>query len=230
MYCIKCGVKLGDAEKKCPLCNTVVYHPDVQQSNTPPMYPIDRMPTSQARSNVFNIFLLAMFILAILICHIADILRNGDHDWFGLAVGGIILGYVVTVLPFWFEKPNPVILLLCDFAVTTCYLFYINMLIDGNWFMSFAFPITGVIALIVCMVVALTYYLKRGKLYIFGGGFIALGAFMILLEFLLDITFNIDYIGWSIYPLAILVALGGALIYLAIDRTAREYMAQKLFF
>ena len=41
MYCIKCGVKLADSEKKCPLCNTVVYHPDLQQNEVKPLYPIN---------------------------------------------------------------------------------------------------------------------------------------------------------------------------------------------
>lgn len=30
MYCIKCGVKLADSEKKCPLCNTIVCHPEFE--------------------------------------------------------------------------------------------------------------------------------------------------------------------------------------------------------
>ena len=29
MYCINCGVKLADSEKRCPLCGTVPYHPDI---------------------------------------------------------------------------------------------------------------------------------------------------------------------------------------------------------
>ena len=33
MYCIKCGVKLADTEKKCPLCGTVVYHPEFPPQN-----------------------------------------------------------------------------------------------------------------------------------------------------------------------------------------------------
>ena len=29
MYCVKCGVELADSEKKCPLCGTPVFHPDI---------------------------------------------------------------------------------------------------------------------------------------------------------------------------------------------------------
>ena len=31
MYCIKCGVELADTEKQCPLCGTLVYHPELEQ-------------------------------------------------------------------------------------------------------------------------------------------------------------------------------------------------------
>ena len=29
MYCIKCGVRLADTERSCPLCGTVCFHPDL---------------------------------------------------------------------------------------------------------------------------------------------------------------------------------------------------------
>jgi len=78
--------------------------------------------------------------------------------------------------------------------------------------------------------VALFYYLRSGRLYILGGAFMALGAFMLLVEFLMGITFGLKFIGWSIYPLVVLIILGGLLIYLAINGAAREMMERKLFF
>ena len=29
MYCVKCGVELGDSEKTCPLCGTSVFYTDM---------------------------------------------------------------------------------------------------------------------------------------------------------------------------------------------------------
>ena len=110
------------------------------------------------------------------------------------------------------------------------FLLYVNIATDGNWFLRFALPITVAFGMIVTAVVTLTYYLKRGRLYIFGGGMIGLGALALLIEFLSNIVFGVRYIGWSIYSLAVLALLGGALIYLAIDASAREIMEQKLFF
>ena len=96
--------------------------------------------------------------------------------------------------------------------------------------MSFAFPVAGGISLIIYSVVALIYLLRKGKLYIIGGARMVLGTFMLLTEFLMGITFGIIFIGWSIYPLSVLVLFGGFLIFLAINSTAREMMERKLFF
>ena len=109
------------------------------------------------------------------------------------------------------------------------YLLYIDLITDGGWFLCFAFPVTGVFGLIVTAVVVLLRCLRRGRLYIFGGAFVALGGAVLLIEYLLDIAFGKLFVGWSIYPLAVLVLLGGLLIYLAIDRSARDVMERKFF-
>ena len=230
MYCINCGVKLADTEKKCPLCGTEVYHPTLKQGDASPLYPKNRNPKLQANPQVFNGMIIILFLIPLCICLLADLKRNGELNWFGFAAGGILLSYIVCALPGWFKKPNPVIFVPCDFAATILYICYINYAIGGGWFWSFALPIMGALALIVCAIITLVHYLHRGHLYIFGGGLIALGAWMLLIELLIDVTFNIAFIGWGFYPLIVLALLGGALIYLAINRTARETMERKLFF
>ncbi len=39
MYCMNCGVRLGDSEKRCPLCGLRVYHPDLETPRGEPLYP-----------------------------------------------------------------------------------------------------------------------------------------------------------------------------------------------
>lgn len=39
MYCMNCGVKLGAGEEKCPLCGLRAYHPDLQRTPGPSLYP-----------------------------------------------------------------------------------------------------------------------------------------------------------------------------------------------
>ena len=96
--------------------------------------------------------------------------------------------------------------------------------------MPFAFPVIGGIGIIVTAVTSLLRYVRKGKLYIYGGAAIAFGGLILMSEFLLDITFGISrFYGWSLYPLTTLVLLGGLLIFLAICRSAREVMERKFF-
>ncbi len=229
MFCVNCGVRLADTEKKCPLCGTTVYHPDIKQGEADTLYPKNKKPNTKANSKVQSELLALLFLIAAITCIFSD-MRDGSLDWFGFAAGGILLAYVVFALPLWFRKPNFVIFVPCDFAAALFYLLYINWVTDGDWFLSFAFPVVGALALIVCTVVTLLRYLRRGRLYVFGGAFVALGAFVVLVELMLCITFDIEFIWWSIYSLAVMLIFGGFIFHLAISENARETLKRKLFF
>ena len=77
------------------------------------------------------------------------------------------------------------------------------------------------------------YLLSRRRdmaLTILGGGFIALGFLMILMEHLIFHVFQRErFVGWSVYPLISLALFGAMLIFLAVNRRAREKMERKFF-
>ncbi len=230
MYCVKCGVKLADTEKLCPLCGTVVFHPEIHRDAGAAMYPNGKQPKSPARSVWPLIIFSAAFLLPIFIVLLCDLQLNGELTWAGYVVGALITAYVIVVLPMWFRDPNPVIFVPCGFAVVALYVLYINFATGGNWYLSFALPVIGGVCAIVTATVALVRYVKRGKLYIFGGTFIAAGGLTLLIEFLINYTFGFSrFVGWSLYPLTTFALLGGMLIFLAICRPARESMERKFF-
>lgn len=230
MYCIKCGAKLESSEEICLLCGTKVYHPDFKIDTEKRLYPKDRVPEIKHRSTSFNVAVIIMFLITIVVSFLADFNYDGEIEWFGYVMGALIMGYTAFALPLWFEKPNPVIFTPCVVAETIGYLLYINCITDGDWFLSFAFPVAGGFGIIVTAVVTLLYYLKKGKLYIWGGAFTLTGGFIMLIEFFITVTFEIGFMGWSLYPLSVLVLLGGLMFYLAINKSAREVMERKLFF
>ena len=230
MYCVNCGVKLADTEKTCPLCGFTAFHPEMRQGEEEPMFPIQRYPAPQVPPRTAPIIVTTLFLLPIFITLLCDLQINGMVVWSGYVVGALLMAYVVFVLPFWFRRPNPVVFVPVSFTAVGLYVLYINHAAGGDWFLSFAFPVVGYIGLVVTAVTALLRYLRRGRLYIYGGAFIALGVFMPLMEYLICITFRRPrFIGWSLYPLIALVLLGGMLIILALNRPARERMEQKFF-
>ena len=229
MYCIQCGVKLADSEQVCPLCGTVPYHPDLPRQTGEPLYPAGRKPHPQVRSQAAQIVTTALFLLPVLVCLQVDLLVNRTVTWSGYVIGALVLSYVVLVLPGWFRKPNPVILLPCDFLALGMYLLYMDLQSPGQWFWSFGLPLTGFCCAVVTGVVALVRYLRRGHLYIFGGACILSGLAAPVLELLICRTFHRSFVAWSCFPLTALILLGGTLIFLALNRRARAVMERKLF-
>ena len=144
--------------------------------------------------------------------------------------GALFILTMLAVLPLWFRRPNPVIFVPADFAAIGLYLLYINFATGGHWFLTFALPVTGTIGVLVTTVVTLLRYLSRGYLYIFGGALMAGGGLAVLIEFLLNITFQVHrtFI-WSFYPLAAGVLLGIMLLIIAVCKPLRRSLHRKFF-
>lgn len=230
MYCVNCGVRLADTEEKCPLCNTAPGEPLARREPARALYPKNRYPEAAVKPGAINGALLILLLIPLLVTFFVDLQTGQKLDWFWYVAGALVLAYVVLALPIWFRKPNPVIFVPCDFAASALYLLLINLLTGGKWYLSFALPLTVSVGLIVTTVVVLLRYLRKGRLYIFGGASIAMGTVMLLLEWLLSVTFQVAFVGWSVYPLTVLALLGGLLIFLAINSSARERMERKFFF
>jgi len=230
-YCIKCGVELADSEPKCPLCGTVVYHPDIKRAEGKTPYPNYQDNSHETINQSGVLFVVSIIcLIPIALSLLSDLSINGSINWAGYAVGAIMLIYVIAILPIWFRRPNPVIFSSADFAAVALYLFYIDFVTKGSWFFSFALPIVGGIALIVVTVITLMRYVRRGYLYMFGGGLIASGFFVVLLESLINNTFHMqDKLVWSIYPLVAFFLIGASLIVIAICKPLKESLHRKFF-
>ena len=230
MYCVNCGIKLADSEERCPICSTLPGGAIPRDTTVPKLYPPNRYPEVSIKKGALNGAILFLFAIPLLITFFVDLRSIDGLNWFWYAFGAVLLGYIVFALPLWFRKPNPVIFVPCDFAATSLYLLLIALMTGGDWFLSFALPVTGCAGMIVTAVITLLRYIRKGRLYIFGGGFIAIGAHLLMTELLLGVAFGISFVGWSIYPLIALSMLGSLLIFLAINSNAREKMERKFFF
>ena len=230
MYCIKCGVELADTEKSCPLCGTTVYHPDLAQKAVAPNYPPYRRPHSRVNRRGL-LFLISMFYLMLAIqLVVCEISVFDELNWSLYALGGLALSYIFIILPTWFSRPNPVIFVPCDFAAAALYLWFINDFNKENWFVTFALPIIFWAALIVTAIIALSRYIGRGYFFIFGGASLLTGAFIVMIEMLLHVTFSpAKFYFWSVYPLIAFTLLGIALIIVGLCRPLRESIAKKIF-
>lgn len=229
MYCVRCGAKLSDGQTMCPLCETTVYHPDISvvEENTYPKIPFE--------SEEFNrkglMFALTMIFLVPLILPILlELGWKSEISWSGYASGGTLIFYTAFVMPYWFKRPNPVIFVPVTFALSIGLLLFINYETDGNWFMSFAFPVAGSLGIIATAATTLLRYVKKGYLYTIGGLLIALGLWTVLLEFDIRTTFNVRTpFFWSVAPLTVFCILGIMLIVIAIVKPLKESLRRFFF-
>ncbi len=229
MYCIKCGVELTDGQKKCPLCNTEVYHPDFT-SKEGLLFPKSDTPQTEYNRTGILFVISVLYFIAISILVVCDMTVFHHMSWSLYVTSALLLTYVIIVLPLWFKTPNPVIFVPCDFAALTVFLWYLCYLRGGNWFFPFALPITLGICLITTTIITLKRYVRRGFLYVLGGAFITTGLFTVLIEYLIRLTFfkSIRFI-WSYYPMLVFFLIGMMLIVVAICKPLRRSL-EKIFF
>ena len=230
MYCIKCGAELSDGQKKCPLCETEVYHPDFLKLENDDTYPKKDTPPDKFEQKGLMFIITMMFLIPLVLCPLCDISVHNTIVWSGYAMAGIALAYVVVILPLWFRRPNPVIFVPCDFVGVLGLLLYVDLATQGGWFMRFAFPAVGSFAILATAFVTINKYVKRGKLYLYGGAILALGAYMVGLEILISNAFNggVAFF-WSRYPLSVSVILGAMLLVIAICKPLRNSLKKKFF-
>ena len=230
MYCMKCGVELADGQTVCPLCETKVYHPDLPVTDKP-TYPRGEFPSEEINRKGILFVITILALIPLILPMIFEYSFWERIHWSGYVAGAVLLSYVCIVLPLWFKRPNPVIFVPCGFAAVAVYLIYVNFASGGAWFMSFAFPVTGSLGLITTALIALTRYIRHGRLYIYGGWLMIMGVWTVLVEFFLRLTFEVEHghIVWSQYPLIVLSLLGMMLIVIAIVKPLKESL-RKIFF
>ena len=170
-----------------------------------------------------NFVITFFFIIGAIVSLICNNTVSGKISWSLYVIAALALAYVLIVLPMWFRRPSPIIFIPVDFLSVALFLMTLSFLSGGAWFLSFALPITAFIAFIVSGIIILSYYLRRAYLYIWGGAFVLLGAFMPILELLIHWNFSVhDSMMWSLYPFAAFTLFGIMLIVVAIVKPFKD--------
>ena len=228
MYCVKCGVKLQEGTERCPLCQTPVWNPDGIPEHKP--YPEEFPPhyTQSDLPGAVILTLLCAVVSAVLL--ILCLKLYGSLNWGGYAVGGILLFYVLFVLPKWFRRPKGEIFIPVSHAAAALYVLYICLRTGGSWFLPFALPVIGTSCLLCTGLFCLLKYIRHGRAFIFGGFLILLGGYSVLVEYLLHASFGTPMFVWSPFTLAGFLAAGLFLILTGIIPPLRLALDRRFFF
>lgn len=229
MYCVKCGVRLQEGVKACPLCGTPVWCPEAGERGPAATYS-DRYPvySRQKRLTVMASITVAL-LAAMAACFSIALNTTGRMGWSFYVIAGTTAFYLAFLLPLWFRRPHPLIFVPVAFLSLCLLLFLICAYTGGRWFWTFAFPLTGLLAILTIGAVALYRYVKRGTIFITGGLLIAIGGGCLLAELFQHLTFHTPMFAWSLYAASVFFLFGGFLILAGIVRPLREHLERKFF-
>ncbi len=229
MYCVKCGVRLQEGVKACPLCGTPVWHPEAGESVPTASYS-DRYPIISRQSRLTVMASLTVSLLAAMIaCFSIAMNTLGQMGWSFYVIVGVAAFYFAFLLPFWFKRPHPMIFVPVAFVSVCLLLLLISLYTGGRWFWTFAFPLTALLAALTIGAVALYRYVKRGTIFITGGLLMAIGGGCLLAELFQHLTFRTPMFAWSLYAAGVFFLFGGFLILAGIIRPLREHLERKFF-
>ena len=231
MYCVYCGVKLSDNASECPLCHTPVVTTPMPESAVRARYS-DRLPEPESnRSRSLTVWLLTtVMIIGGLSCLIYCLNRYGNASWSGIVLLGLALLWIWVLFPMLFPRYRPMIFLPIGFACTAGFLVYICAKTGGNWFLSFAFPVTGIVAIMTLTGVALMRYLTQGRLRLMSLLVIAIGLSFMLIEFFAHITFGQQMFLWSLYAMTGFCLVGLFLFIASFIPPLSAYLRRTFFF
>ncbi|MDO4566414.1 MAG: DUF6320 domain-containing protein [Oscillospiraceae bacterium] len=143
-YCVNCGVRLEDSEERCPLCGVEVINPAAEPLSKR-SYPYPRRIETINRKLDKRIFtfvaLMASLIPAAITLFYDAVGVGGGLSWSLYVVGALALALVVVLVPVNFPKLSAAVCLALDFAAATGYVWLIEHLAGGSWFLQLGLPI-----------------------------------------------------------------------------------------
>ena len=231
MYCVYCGVKLQDGAGACPLCGTKVLDAPAAETEVKSPYS-DRMPEEEKRhGRALAVWMVsAALAAACLGCLILCLHTFGEVSWSGYVMLGSALVWVCLLLPLLFRRYRPMIFLPIDFACLAGFLLYICVKNRGNWFLPFAFPLTGITAVLTLLGVAIFRYIRQGRLRLLGLYLVLLGSSFMLVELFQHITFGTPMFDWSLYCVCAFGALGLFLFVATLIPPLHAHLRKTFFF
>ncbi len=156
-YCVECGVKLGEAEEKCPLCETVVQNPiHPYNPRAPKPFPVR---TKEQNLQIDRRYLLGLISTAMLLpaglSMVIDLFFGGRITWSIYPIGALVLLFVAMAVPILIKRHRIYITIGMDAVVLLGYLKMVELLSGSQgWFSPVAFPVIILAALMVLGVTA----------------------------------------------------------------------------
>jgi len=232
-YCVNCGVELAPSEKYCPLCGVEVINPKAPfQDNVQRPYPKYVETLMKRIDRKYFATLVGLFLtIPIIVTVIWNMLANGCISWSAYVIGALGLIFIFFAFPFYFKRFYTVAFLIADCAAVLLYLFFIESVNGGNWFLGIGLPVSVVASVYVISLVWLFTKKKPIRLLVrIALAFIASGALLFCIEMILSLNAGALSVKWSFYAFVPLVVLSVITLVLEHRRNLKEEIKRRLFY
>ena len=233
-YCVHCGVKLGDGEKRCPLCLTPVFDPsEPHKPKAPRAYPVRTAEQELKRNKRFLLILAGLMLAAPgVLCLVIDLLLTGRVTWSGYASSALILLFAAVTLPLLADRHQVYITVGTSFLCLNGYLFLVERLSgSGAWFFSIALPAISLFALMLTGIILLYRRQTLNKLTLIAASFAAVALECFAIESLIAAANGISGVYmWSPFVLAPCIFISLALFFINYNRAVREEVRRRVHF
>lgn len=230
-YCVNCGVKLGESEQSCPLCQTKVYHPESPPDpNAPAPFPSGQPAKRKMKPKYGHLIATLLTILPALLSVIIDYSINRSLVWSGFVLGGVALLYCFVFVPLFVSRRSIFYYLGLDAIACALYLNYLAQATNGAWFLPFALPVTASLTAMLSVILLLKKLRHLPDLLLTAVAFFLTGAECVFVEVMVNHAFlHTTQLVWSHFPLITFAVLGGFLLLLHKNQRLRHKF-EKFFF
>lgn len=229
-YCVHCGVRLHDAEPKCPLCGVEAADPMKPYDPTMPKpFPV-RTPeqTLTINRNYAMTLLMVLLLLPAAGCLLLDIL-SGGISWSIYPAGVLTLSWIMITVPLLMTRHRLYGTILITGGALAGYLFMIERLSGGSdWFWPIVLPALVVFMMMGCVCVVMVRQFHARVLLVIVAALVEIGILCLVVE-LLCIGFDAA-LSWSKFVMAPCFFMALLLFVISRNRPLSEELKRRLHF
>ncbi len=232
-YCVHCGVKLGEAESRCPLCGTEAIDPAAPPVDpaAPKPFPVRTSEQTLTINRKYAVSLLSfLLLLPAAICVFADWLAGGI-TWSVYPAGVLVLVWIVATVPLLMKKRRTYSTLLITGAALEAYLYMVESLsYTPGWFFPIVMPSVALFVGMICFTVALIRKWKVRPLLVVAASLFQAGVLTLVVEILCVASGVGETLIWSPFVMTPCFFVAALLYLVSKNRSLYEQFRRRLHF
>lgn len=232
-YCPKCGVELAPSEERCPLCKTPAPQIDAVPVSEKPYPPAPNAPDgvrTPRKRRTFAAACAILLLIPVLTCVVCDLNMGGTLTWARYVLLSFALLYIYLFPPMVLLRHRLLISIPLDCVGTMGFLWGLERLTGGDWFLPFGLPLTVLVFGVLLAVVLLVRKSPWNLLKILAAILCGMGVFVVALEWLINRSF---YPGrqmtWAVYTCIPCLLLGAALFVIDRNPACKQELRKRFF-